>query len=271
MLRKDRKSISVDFCRSVLKDNQGNPNGSLCVARDMTQQKQAEAALLESNERYRMLSENLTDVVWTTDKNMRITYVSPSVTQQRGYTVEEAMSQSLQDMMPWSSLQTVTRVFTEALAKEMDNNGALPPLETIEAEMCCKDGSTIWTEITASHLHDAKGLPNGLLALTRDITERRNAELRVKEYSENLCAKAEEVDTLRQEVAELRQRLEQGNPSPSPEAASPAGQQGEQAVKEPEDVAPASPTFIADADDPKEDQQPEKSQDLASTGVSDPG
>ena len=51
-------------------------------------------AFQESERRYRLLAENVTDVIWTTDLNLNLTYVSPSITRVVGYSVEEVMAET---------------------------------------------------------------------------------------------------------------------------------------------------------------------------------
>ena len=58
---------------------------------DNTDRKRAEAALEESERRYRTLAETARDIIWTVDLDLKYTYISPSVTAALGYTVEEIL------------------------------------------------------------------------------------------------------------------------------------------------------------------------------------
>jgi len=134
------------------------------------------AELRESEARYRLLADNVSDVIWTMDMEMNYTYFSPSITHLQGFSVEEALAMPPEESMPPDSLEIVMKAITEEL--EMHNKGQKPPdrSQTIEAEVYCKDGSTVWTEIEGNFLYDANGQPEGIIGITRDITERRKAE-----------------------------------------------------------------------------------------------
>ncbi|MBC8393890.1 MAG: PAS domain S-box protein [Deltaproteobacteria bacterium] len=133
-------------------------------------------SLREGEERYRLLAENVTDVIWTMDMNMRFTYYSQSIERLQGYTPEEAMAQTLQELLTADSFEQATKVFTEELEKH--NKGERDPSEstTLEIEVTCKDGSTKMTEIQTNFIFDLKGHPIGVIGVTRDISERKRAE-----------------------------------------------------------------------------------------------
>ncbi len=146
------------------------------ICRDVTALKQAEEALRASEQRYRMLAENATDVIWTMDLQGRFTYVSPSVERLRGYTPEEVMQQSIQEALTPESqpiaLSGIQRVVEAELAGEARR---LTPNRN-ELEQPCKDGSTVWTEAITRVMRDEQGRFAGILGVTRDISERRQME-----------------------------------------------------------------------------------------------
>jgi PAS domain S-box-containing protein len=130
----------------------------------------------KSERRYRLLADNASDVIWTMDMNLRYTYISPSVKRMRGYSVEEAMAQPLQDVLTPTSLEIAIKAFNEELAVEATEPKDLYRSRTLELEQKCTDGSTVWTELTVSFLRNSNGLAVGILGASRDITERKRKE-----------------------------------------------------------------------------------------------
>jgi len=132
------------------------------------------------------ISKNTEDTITLFDLNLNPIYNSPSILKLRGYTVEEAMTQTLdQTLTPWS-LKMAHMIIAEQTS--LESSGTADPARTvlIELEEYCKDGSTIWVEHTASFLRDDNLKPTGILAVTRNITERKDAEGKFRLTFENL-------------------------------------------------------------------------------------
>jgi len=143
------------------------------------------AALLQSEESYRLIAENVSDVIWTIDMNLKFIYVSPSIYQQRGYTVKEAMEQPLDEMVLPESLKKTLNLLAEKLKciESGDPEGWEPVI--FEIEQYCKDGTIIWTSNNARILIGPDKQPTSIHGVTRDITDRVLAEYEVKESEKN--------------------------------------------------------------------------------------
>jgi PAS domain S-box-containing protein len=135
------------------------------------------AELKESELRYRLLADNVSDTIWTMSlEPLRFTYVSPSVRQMRGFAVEEALNLSLEQTLEPESLERVLTILGDSLAE--DQSGTADPnlSKTMEVRQYAKDGSLTWAEVRASFLRDKEGKAIGILGVTRDISERKRAE-----------------------------------------------------------------------------------------------
>jgi len=145
------------------------------------QRKLMEEALRESEEKYRLLAENVSDVIFVQDMNFNMTYISPSVTRLSGYSVEEALNQQMKDFYTPDSFAKAMGSFQQAAAlAKTKKDIEIPPMEY---EYVRKDGSTFWGEIKVTFLRDSEGRAVGVQGVLRDITERKRAEeeMRVKD------------------------------------------------------------------------------------------
>ncbi len=87
---------------------------------DITTQWQAEEKLRQSEEKYRRIAENISDVVWIVDFDMRLSYVSPSVEKMVGESMSAHMDRPIEERLTPESMEKIFTVFTEELEKEND-------------------------------------------------------------------------------------------------------------------------------------------------------
>jgi PAS domain S-box-containing protein len=141
----------------------------------------AAAALGESDKRYRLLAENVADVIWTLDPAlMRFTYVSPSIKALRGMSVEEAMTEPVESSMTPSSFAKVGALMgllAERLARGERMEGES---YTDLFEQPCKGNGTKWVEISLKPVFDAEGNIVEVAGVSRDATARVLADAELK-------------------------------------------------------------------------------------------
>jgi len=193
VLTKDGSEKLIAWHNSMLRDESGRIITLLSSGEDITERKRAEESLKESENLYRLLAENVTDTIWTMDMDLKFTYFSPSVTHMRGYSVEEAIAQPPEESMTPASFESAIKVIAEEL--ELHNKGQRDSNRSrkMETELICKDGSTVWTEIEANFIYNLEGRPAVILGITRNITERKEAEKERKRAEEALHESEEKL------------------------------------------------------------------------------
>ncbi len=173
---KDGSTILADATASFLRGPDGRAVAIVGTLHDITERRVAEDALIDSERRYRLLAENLSDVIWMVDQNLRFTYVSPSVERLLGYTVEEAVAMPTDRIVVPGSFEKAMKVMAEEERREESGQSDRERSVMLELELPRKDGSTVWTENRVSYLRDPEGKVTGFLGVSRDISERRKAQ-----------------------------------------------------------------------------------------------
>jgi len=200
------KFLYLDVRKAPLFNDAGELIGIVGTARDITENKLAEEALKESEEKYRLLTESIKDVIWTVDVGTKLfTYVSPSVQQLRGFTPEEIIARPVAFSLPPQNVDSVYKLLEERARPLLNDASTLQTDYFIdEIRQPHKNGSYIWTEVITKIIRNKKTGKIELHGVTRDISKRKKAEAALlekeKNYSEIFNSTSEaifidEVDT----------------------------------------------------------------------------
>jgi PAS domain S-box-containing protein len=169
---RDGHVTSVLFNVSIYRDEQGQYVGVFAAARDITNLIQAEETLRENEKKYRLLADNLHDVIFILDMNLNYTYISPSVRILRGYEPEEVLQQTPAETLTPTSMDLAMKALSEIM--ELEKSGRreeIPTSRTLQLEMRRKDKTTVMTEVKFSLIRDENQKVVGIMGVTRDITE----------------------------------------------------------------------------------------------------
>ncbi len=140
---------------------------------DVTEAKQAEEVVRESEERYRLLAENATDMIVRATPEGAFTYVSPACRTLLGFEPEELVGRSGYSFIHPDDLTTLNQIHQDALEDAH--------IVTVQYRFRKKDNTYVWVETTGRALYDEEtGVVAELISVTRDITERRHAEERLR-------------------------------------------------------------------------------------------
>ncbi|MFK5856528.1 MAG: PAS domain S-box protein, partial [Bacteroidota bacterium] len=160
---------------------------------DITERKKIENELFESEQLFRLMAENSTDTIWLMQLDGKFLYHSPAVMQLRGYTPEEANKLSMQESMTPPSIKFLNKVFAREDAKPMKERwNSL----RFELEMFRKDGSKIWTEVSAKAVFDDNNQMVALQGATHDITEHKQADEEIQKSNSLLSSIIESPDNV---------------------------------------------------------------------------
>lgn len=172
----------------------------------MSKQKRrrVETKVIDSKERYRLITERAADVMWTVDMNMQPTYISPSITSLLGYSVQEAMAKPMQEIFAPGSFRHAREVLKEELGIENREQKDLARSRTLELELIRKDGSLVPVEVKYTFLRDTQGRPVEVLAIARDISERKQAQEEAKHSTERLIIAMEHAIQAMTVIVEMR-------------------------------------------------------------------
>jgi len=155
-------------------------NEGICVGYrgsdvDITEKHRIQLALKRSEEKYRFITENTSDVIWIVNLNdYRFSYISPAVYQLRGYTSQEAMSQPIDASMTSESWQLIQSTIENSLG-DFVLDPQHPKNYILTIEQFHKNGSSVWVEISVRYRFNDQNQVE-IIGISRDVTERKKIE-----------------------------------------------------------------------------------------------
>ena len=175
-VRKDGKKIVCIISFEKITIN--NLPHIIGFAHDITERKNTENNLKNSEEKYKFLTEFASDVTWVYDlSNNRYNYVSPSVFELRGFTSEEAVTESFEDSFTPETFPILKELIAKNI-KTISQNHNSSEYFISEVQQPCKNGNNIWTEISLKYNITDNG-DIEIFGVSRNIEKRKRFEKQV--------------------------------------------------------------------------------------------
>ena len=182
LIKKNGDYFYGEIEASVLYDESGAEAGLVAITRNVTSQKKMELKLHENEEKYRLLIENMKDVVWSLSTDLTVTYVSPSDEQLRGFPSDEIIGRSFYQTMTDESTDLLKEKIRQFLSG--NENAQKQNIVRCEARQKLSDGTSMWTEVILNGIWNSSGIFTGFHGVTRNINDRKLAENAALEQSE---------------------------------------------------------------------------------------
>lgn len=182
-IRKDGMIIPVELTTYLLLDNDEKPTGMWAIVRDITERKKAEKKLKESREYFQTLFNTIIDPVAIVDSKGKILEITDKVVEMTGFERNELIGKNF--LLTKFASKKTKAILLEKLIKRMGGE-KIPPYEI---EVLTKDGSKLPFEINAAKI-DYFGKRADMIVF-RDVSERKTAELKLRELNKTLEKKVE--------------------------------------------------------------------------------
>jgi len=179
-VKKSGEIIWATMTASILRDQQGRPLLGLGMMEDITERKEAQEALRQSEERFRGLIEQGPIGIALMDRDYRLLKVNEAFCRMVGYSDGELLGMSPLDFTHPDDRQPTIDLTERLFVAEI-------PMRKLEKRYVKKNGEVIWANVTASLIHDQQGKPLYAMGMIEDITERKRAEEELQALTQRLA------------------------------------------------------------------------------------
>jgi len=192
IIRHDGEERVLHSVADVYDDKNGRPRGLFGTVIDITERKQAEEALTQSEEKFRALVETTNDFIWEIDVTGAYTYCSPQMEKLWGLKPEEMLGKTPFHLLPTEDKEQAIEGFSALLKSSSSFSG-------METQSLDGTGRIIWLEISGVPFYDTAGKLRGYRGISRDITERKQIEEQLQ-HSQVLASLGEMTAGISHEV-----------------------------------------------------------------------
>jgi PAS domain S-box-containing protein len=177
-VRKDGTQFPVNLSINPLRDAEGAISGFLCIAADITEKKRSEQALKESERNYRLLIDNIPNIVFKGYSDGTIDFFDDKIEALTGYSKAEFISRKIKwiDLICEEDCPGQREQFLRALKGDRQY--------IREYRIRRKDGDIVWVQASSQIISDAKGKIDFITGAILDITKRKSAEAAMHESEE---------------------------------------------------------------------------------------
>jgi PAS domain S-box-containing protein len=198
-VRKGGEPVDISLTLSPIRDRSGRIIGAATIARDVTERRRAEAALAESEGKFRAFIETTEEWVWEIDERGILTYTNPAIVRILGRRPEELVGRDSLELLHPEDRQTLELELRGLIERKESWSGVVRRWEHA-------DGSYRSLESNATPILDATGTLRGYRGTDRDVTERMLVEAEREAARRDLAAQNErllELDKLKDEFIAL--------------------------------------------------------------------
>jgi PAS domain S-box-containing protein len=169
LIRRDGTSTAIEDSAAPILDRAGKVTGAVMVFRDVTAQREAEAALSASEVRFRTIFNQAAVGIAVTDLRGRFIQANQKFVEVFGYSIEDLQQRTFLNLTHPSDLSAAQDSLRRLVSQESTDL-------VLEKRCIRKDGATIWSLSTITLVKDPAGHPQHLIGIVEDITERKLAE-----------------------------------------------------------------------------------------------
>jgi PAS domain S-box-containing protein len=192
-LKADGSTFDMDVNGEFIRDADGSPTSMIFIARDISDRKSAEKKLYQSESLYRSILNSSPDTITITDLTGQVLFVSPKAMEMFRYTMpEEIIGRPLLDFIDEQSQAKAQNAIMQMFQGNFTGAEEYIGIRS--------DNSTFEIEVNGDFLRDADGQPTSIVFVTRDISDRKAAEVRIKRSEEQYRKLVESVNDVIYEI-----------------------------------------------------------------------